>query len=518
MSLAASDAADALPHEEPEGARSSYRQILKSTAVIGGSTMINVLFAIVRSKAIALLLGPSGVGLFGLFNSVVDLAQTIAGLGVSASGVRQIARAAADDDAAHIARTATALRRLSLILGALGALALISLSLPVARLTFGNEDNHTAIALLSAAVFFQLVSSGQCALLQGLRRIGDIARFNVLSAGASTVVTVPMVYFFGTEGIVFSIVTIAAVSIGASWWYVRKLKIAPAPMPARAFARETAEMLRLGFAFMASAVFTVGSAYVIRIILLRETGAEGTGLYQAAWALGGLYAGFILQAMGTDFYPKLSAVADRDEDVNRLVNEQTEVSILLAGPGVLATLTLAPLVIYVFYSAAFAPAIDVLRWLSLGIMLRILSWPIGFVVIAKGAQRAFFWIEAAATLVNVGLAWLLVPVVGVSGAGLAFFGLYVWHTLIVYAVVRRMTGFRWSPVNFRSGSAFMIAAAIVFALFATLPFWTATAAGATITAVSCALVAKRLLTLLPAAHLPAVVRPWHGRLARLLRA
>ena len=57
--------------------------------------------------------------------------------------------------------------------------------------------------------------------------------------------------------------------------------------------------------------------------------------------------------MGADFYPRLTAVADDHKECNRLVNEQAEVGLLLAGPGVIATLTFAPLVIWLFYSSAF---------------------------------------------------------------------------------------------------------------------------------------------------------------------
>ena len=59
--------------------------------------------------------------------------------------------------------------------------------------------------------------------------------------------------------------------------------------------------------------------------------------------------------MGADFYPRLTAIANRNEDCNRLVNEQAEIGLLMAGPGILATLTLAPIVITVFYRGDFAP-------------------------------------------------------------------------------------------------------------------------------------------------------------------
>lgn len=50
---------------------------------------------------------------------------------------------------------------------------------------------------------------------------------------------------------------------------------------------------------------------------------------------------------------------------------------------------------------------------------------------------------------------------GHEGAGIAFILSYVFHALIVYPMVRSMTGFRWSGENLRSGSAFLLVCATV---------------------------------------------------------
>jgi len=495
----------------------TYTQILKSTVMIGGSSLVNILFAIIRNKAMAILLGPGGVGLMGLYTSIADLTQTLAGFGVQSSGVRQIAEAAGSVDENRIARTATVLRRISVVLGLIGALLLAGFAMPVARFTFEDNAHGAGVLLLAAAVFFRLISAGQMALIQGMRRIGDLARINMLAALFSTVISIPLVYWFGEQGIVPALVAMAAVSVATSWWYARKVRIPAPKMSVREVRDETAALMKLGIVFMASAVLTVGAAYAVRIIVLKHEGVDAAGLYQAAWALGGLYASFILQAMGTDFYPRLTAVADDHPECNRLVNEQAQISMLLAGPGVLGTLTVAPFVVTLFYSAEFAPAVDLLRWICLGMMLRIIAWPMGFIVLAKGARQIFFWTEVAATVVHVGLAWLLVPLIGPDGAGVAFFGLYVWHGVLIYLIAGRLSGFRWSTENVKLGLVFLPASAAVFGAFYLLPFWQATAAGALVTGIAGIYSLRLLLTLLPPESLPTPLRVLAVRVNRAVR-
>jgi enterobacterial common antigen flippase len=448
----------------------SYSQILKSSALIGSSSVLNISIGIVRTKVMAWLLGPAGFGLFGLYGSIADLTQSIAGMGVNSSGVRQIAEAVGSANEARIAQTAALLRRTSIVLGVLGAALLILFCRQISSLTFGTSEHAGAVALLSIAVFFRLVSAGQGALIQGMRRIADLAKLGVLGALFGAFLGVPLVYFFRERGVVPSLVSVAGMMIFTSWWYSRKINIPRVRVRMSEIGQEAAALLKLGFAFMASSLMTLGVAYAVRITVLRKVGFEATGLYQSAWTLGGLYVGFILQAMGADFYPRLTASAHDNAECNRLVNEQALVGLLLAGPGVIATLTFAPLVIAVLYTAKFGAAVGILRWICLGATLQVITWPMGFIVIAKGKQGLFFFAELAWTIAALALAWVCVRSFGLNGAGIAFFGSYVFHWMLIAPIARRLSGFRWSEINERTGLFFLSLIAAVFCGFYVLPF------------------------------------------------
>src|SRR5580704_10788891 len=447
----------------------SYGQILTSSALVGGSSALNIVIGIVRTKAMAILLGPAGFGLFGLYGSIVNLTQSICGMGINSSGVRQIAEAVGTADSERIALTTTVLRRTSILLGTLGVLSLVAFSRQVSTLTFGNSQHAGAVSLLSLAVFFQLVSAGQGALIQGMRRIVDLAKMGVLGALFGTLISIPLVYFFREKGVVPSLVAVALMSLVFSWWYSRSVRLQIPSMTTSQVWEEAAALLKLGLAFMASGFMTMGIAYAVRIILLREVSSGAVGFYQSAWTLGGRYVGFILTAMGADFYPRLTAHAANDAVCNRLVNEQTRVGLLLACPGLIATLTFAPLVISLLYSAKFAMAVGVLRWICLGAILQVITWPMSFIIVAKGRQGIFFGTEFAWALVSLGLAWVCVKSLGLNGAGIAFFGSYAFYGFLLYPIVRQLSGFRWSTANKRTGLISLSLIMIVFLGFYALP-------------------------------------------------
>jgi PST family polysaccharide transporter len=484
----------------------TYGQILKSSAIVGGSTVLNVGMGVVRTKIMALLLGPAGFGMAGLYTSIITLTQSIAGMGINSSGVRQIAEAAGSEDQDRIAKTTTVLRRTSVVLGLLGTVLLALFSKQVSVVTFGDARQRGAVCLISLAVLFQLISAGQGALIQGMRKITDLAKMNVIGAFSGLVISIPVVYFMREKGIAISLVLVAAMTIGTSWWFSRKIKMRAARLTLGEISYEAGSLLKLGVAFMVSGLTVPCVAYFVRVLLLRQLGITAAGMYQSAWTLGGLYIGFILQAMGADFYPRLSAVANDNAECNRLVNEQALIGLLIAGPGVLATLTLAPLVIALFYSTSFGGAVPVLRWICLGATLQVVTWPMGFIIVAKARQNLLLLSEILWAFSAVGLAWACITWRGLSGAGIAFFLAYVAHWIIVYPITRRLSGFRWSRENKKYGLILLIVVTGVFCCFYVMPLVWASCIGTVSAIISGAQSIRILSMLVPIQELPPFIR------------
>ncbi|HEU5080696.1 MAG TPA: O-antigen translocase [Opitutaceae bacterium] len=427
----------------------THAEALRSTSLIGGSTAIAMLVRMIKTKALALMLGPAGIGLEALFDSTVSLIRTIFDLGISSSGVREIAAAVGTRDERVISTTVYTLRRSCLVLGILAAATLFFGRAQFSEMAFKSTEHATDFGCLSLMLILASISGGQSELLQGMRRIRDLAKVNIIGAISAAALSIPIVYYWGKPGIPAYMLLGGFVSFLSSWWYSRRVKIERVKVALPEVVTAASSLLKLGLAFMASSLFSTGALYLIRNIVSREVGIEGTGQFQAANALSMVYVGFILQAMGTDFYPRLTAVAHDNAQCCRTVNEQAEISLLLALPGILGTLACAPWVMHVFYSGKFAVAADILTWQATGMLLRVISWPMGFIIMAKGRGAILMLTEFAAYAVYVAFAWLGLKFFGLIGTGMAFLGLYIFHALMINAVVRKIAGFRWSSGCFK---------------------------------------------------------------------
>lgn len=424
--------------------KSSYGQILKSSSIIGGAQGINYLVGMVRTKLVAVLLGPSGVGLVGLYISATELVGTVAGLGISTSGVREVAEAHGGGKAEHVARTVKTLRRACWVTGILGWLLCAALSYPLSVYTFGSGERAWAIAILGSTILISAVSSGQSALIQGMRRIGDLARIGVIGAVAGTIVAIGLYGWLGQKGIVPVLIVTAAVNLGFSWWFARKIPVITVSLTWRETLANSKRLVHIGAAIMYGVLLASVVSLTIRSLIVKRYGLDANGIYQAAWAISGMFAGFIINAMGADFYPRLTAVAHDNEQVNRLVNEQTEIGILLALPGLIGTLVFAPWFMRIFYTAKFLPGAELLPWFVIGVFIQVIIFPMGHITRAKGAVR---WIYFGQTWANVSaliLATVLMSYFGILGVAYAAFLNVAILGFIVFLIARHLSNFSWA--------------------------------------------------------------------------
>lgn len=442
---------------------SSYRQILRSSSIIGGASVVNVLVGLMRIKVVAVLLGPVGVGLVGLLQSLISTASTVAALGVGTAGTRQIAEAAGREDESGVAVARRALFWGTLLLALVGASLFWLLRDVLAKHVLDDPHMATNVGWLTIGVALGVASGSQSALLSGLRRVGDIARVSVGSALLSTLLGMGAIMLWGEQGILAFVLAGPLASFLMGHAFVARLpRITGFRAPLPQLVAQWRTLVRLGAAFMVAGLAVTVGQLAVRTVVQQELGAEALGHFQAAWMISMTYIGFVLAAMATDYYPRLTAAIHDHAAANRLVNEQIEVALLLAGPVFLAMLGFAPWVIELLYSSQFSDSVAVLRLQIFGDVLKIVSWPLGFIILAAGDGRTFMWTESFAMAIFVGLTSFGLPLLGIQATGVAFLAMYVAYLPTVYWLAKRRTGFAWGAGVLKHVVLLILGAVMVF--------------------------------------------------------
>lgn len=425
--------------------QSSHKQILRSSFIIGGASVINILVGLLRMKVVAVLLGPAGVGLIGILNNLMATGSNIAALGVANSGTRQVADAVGRDDPDAIDISRQALFLGTLILAVLGSFLFWCVRDLIAVHILGDKDLAPFVGWVSIGIGLTVATGSQRALLTGMRRVGDIARMTVVSSLVGALVGIASIYYLGEPGIILLVLSAPLAGLIISYFYVARLpKVQSTRSSFHEMKQQWAVLLKLGLAFMVAGLAMPVGQLAVRAMVQNQLGLESLGHFQASWAISMTYIGFVLGAMGTDYYPRLTAAIKDHSKVTKLVNEQAEVAVLLAGPVLIAMMALAPWVITLLYSDEFTASISVLRWQILGDTLKIISWPMGFIILASGRGKVFVFTETVVVSVFVVVSWFLIPYYGLDATGLAFLLMYLAYLPLLMVVTRQLIGFSLS--------------------------------------------------------------------------
>jgi PST family polysaccharide transporter len=420
---------------------------------MGGAQVVVLAAGFVRAKAIALILGASGVGLIGIFNAFSGNLSALAGWGIGTSGVRHVAGSPEELKPTRIA----AVRRMGWALSLLGlALGLLTFW-PTTLLTFASAEYATEMAIVALAVPCVIASSAWSALLQASGRIASLAKVQIAGAFAGLLLGLPAIYLWGTLGIALSILLAAAVPAVVLWRTA--LSEGATGSVAKVEAADLRQLATLGGALMVVAWLGQLSAYVVRLAIVRQEGLDAAGYYQAAYAISGSLPGFVFAAMGADFFPQVAA-AKNETEARSITERQILAGLLLGVPLIVALLTLGRLSIRLLYAETFDAAIPLLDWMTWGIFARLVAWPLGFWMIARRSPRAFIVVEGLGCLISLALSLMLMARMGLVGAAVGFFWAAILYAVLLFCLLCRGSGM---TTGTSTAKAFLFAAMAVYA-------------------------------------------------------
>ena len=288
--------------------QSSYRQIMKATSIFGGVQIYSILISIVRSKFIAILLGPAGMGVAGLLTSTTGLIGNFTNMGLSTSAVKNVAAANVSGDSKRVGVVVSVLRRLVWITGITGTLFTFCFAPWLSELTFGNKDYKYSFMLISVTLLLTQINAGQLVILQGMRRLQYLAKANIAGITIALLTSVPIYYIWGFKGIVPAIIISSFMTLFLSWYFSSKVKIENVKVTKSTMFSEGGDMVRMGFFLSLSSLIAMGSSYLVRIFISHRGGVEQVGLYNAGFAIINTYVGMVFSAMATDYFPRLSGI------------------------------------------------------------------------------------------------------------------------------------------------------------------------------------------------------------------
>lgn len=439
----------------------SYTQILKSTSIFGGSQVITILIGIIRNKILAILLGTVGVGLISIYQSTLDMIKSVSSLGIETTGVREIA-AVDDNDKDQLHHIISVIDRCTLIFAILGAAFCLIFCYPISIWVFGDPSPSYQFALLSVCMFFTILAAGQAVVLQGLRRISYMVKSSIIWNVCGLVISLPLYYFYRLDGIIPVFIVVSIAMFLSAYFYRRKIEIQSVQVSFDQLTKRGASVVRVGIFIVLASILTTLSFFLVRAFLSKNTGVESVGLFQAAWTITNVYLMLILKSMGSDFYPRLCTIINDNKKTGLLINEQTYVVLVIAVPIIILLLLCSKIALSLLYSSDFEGAAGILNWQIMGTFFKVLSWPLGFILLAKGKGLIYFLSETLFLIFYLAGIYCLYPFYAFESVGISYLIAYSLYLPIVFILGRKLSGFEWTTENLRIGIISLILVLLAF--------------------------------------------------------
>jgi O-antigen/teichoic acid export membrane protein len=414
--------------------KNSYSSIIKATSLFGGVQILQIIISTIRSKFIAVLLGPPGMGIAGLITSSTDIISSLTGFGLRTSGIRDVSQAYSSGDETRKNTTITVLRKLVLLTGITGTILTFMLSSYLSVWAFGNKDYSLAFKIVSIIVLFNQINIGQTVLLQGTFHYKYIAKSVLLGSTLGLFLTLPLYYIWGLDGIVPAIIIASIIQILLTGYYSRKITYKKINLTLKQLFSEGKVMLTLGLVIAATGFANQGTAYLLKIFISNYGSIADVGLYTAGIAIASTYVGMVLGAMSTDYAPRLAALANSGKELTMAINKQAVLLITALAPLVIAFIVFIKQVVIILYSNKFIEITGMIEWVALGMFFRAISWSISYSFVARGDSRVFFWSELFANFYSIVLSIIGYKIFGLTGIGIGFlitYSIYSFQMLII---------------------------------------------------------------------------------------
>ncbi|MEA2211561.1 MAG: hypothetical protein QOF83_1509 [Solirubrobacteraceae bacterium] len=403
------------------------KRLVSSLAAYQLADVVSKLLAVLLLPVYTRYIAPAGYGVVELLATSVIFVSIVVRFGIIEAFLRfYFADEDADRRAALVRRAAGFL----LVATTVTAAILAAVAGPLSTLLLGHRDTVTfLIAVLGLWSFTNLeLAYGLLRVDERLRTYAIASLTNVLlTVGGSVVLVVGL--GDGARGLLLANYGASTVVLLGLWWTLRhRLGVR------RGRAERMGALLRFGLPTVPAEASVYALSLVDRFYVYHNRGPALAGLYSIAIKLAGAVA-FIVRAFQYAWPPLAYSVTD-DAQAARLYGLVTTYYLLISGWVVAGLALLGRWVLRLLVAPQYLGAYRALPWVALGWALYGL-WVV-FLVIAGRAKVTTrnFPASLAGLATNVILILVLVPSLGIAGAGIALCGAYLVMLGAMYFLTR----------------------------------------------------------------------------------
>lgn len=447
----------------------NYRSIAKANLLFGSVQIYNILTSLIRSKVVAILLGPEGMGIMGLLNSSIDLVKSITNMGLQTSAVRELAVVGLGDSN-KAKEVVSVISKLVWITGFLGTLITFAFSAQLSWFAFDNDEYSLHFKFLSVVLILAQLTVKYNVILQGFRLLKQLAAANIYGSTLGLFIVLPLYYFWGYDAIVPGIIATAFISYIVARYCTRDIHFERVPLTFKDALIKGKAMITMGILLSMSGFLDAFNGYLLKLAITHWGSVAEVGLYNAGYVMVVGYVGLVFSSIGTDYFPRLSAVSNNKNEYNTVINQQFELMILVVTPLVLLFIAFAPILLFLLYSSKFVVISSMISWICAAMVFRSLNWCLGFMFIARNDTKLYMILTTLTVFIQLPVYAFSYYMAGLTGLGISFCVFNAVCAFITVIITGKVYDCRYSKDSYKL-FAFSIIIVSLFLAISYIEHW-----------------------------------------------
>ena len=359
---------------------------------------LKLLFGFFTSKAIALYVGPSGMGLLGNFRSFLGLIENIALLGFQNGIVKYISEH--KDHPIEYRKIVFTSGIIVLFSTLLLSLFLIFAVDFLTHSILKDQDFYQYIFYLMALLLpFYIGSVYIISIVNGLHHYKSVILVQLISGVLTLGISLWLIIFFNTIGALLSLLIGQVVLCFILIFYSTKNHLFKGVFSFQNFDVKLIKNFS-EYAFMALISGVIGSFILLQIRneIINQEGLFVSGVYEGLQRISSYYLLFISTIISLYFLPKLAQQNSIKEE-KEIVRTYLYYIIPIFGLGLIALFFIRDFVIQILFSPEFKSMENLFFWQLLGDFLKAISLLFGYILIAKKQTKIFIITEISSLLI-----------------------------------------------------------------------------------------------------------------------
>lgn len=406
--------------------------LIKTSILSFFATCIKILTGLISVKVIAVYIGPAGIALVGQFQNFIGIMNSISSAGIF-SGIVKYTAEYRDNIEAKKKIWSNALFLFVMINIPLSVL-MIFFSTYLSEKLFHTEKYWSVFIIYAFTLVFFTLYGFLTSILNGQKEIKRLITLNIFSSVLGLIITVSLVLKLGIYGALISGIISQSIVFFIALLFVRKSSWFSLFLFKFAFDKQWIKKLLnySGMSFI-SIILAPFSQIYLRNYIINKFGWDAAGWWQAVWRISDVYLMIVTMSLSIYYLPRLSEIKDKLELKKEILNGYKfllPVTIIMA-VGIFIS---RKFIILLLFSDKFMPMENLFLFQLIGDVLKITSWLLSYLMIAKALTKIFIISEIFFVFTWLLLAIFFMNLYGIIGITIAFASNYLLYTIfcIIY--------------------------------------------------------------------------------------